>query len=164
MKTEDESQDKPKPVIIPEYPENWSEINKKIIEAYNIPTKHYTLKELADIYRVCVPTFKRKLAPYEHLIGEHSGRYYSITQVKLIFQYLDLPSNYTHTDLVLLYQVSSPTLNRWLEKFETYLGEKQGHFYSYRQLYIILTKLDIPSNTGKKQTDLFKLLQICNSI
>ena len=161
MRSEDDSQDR-KNSSFPEHPKNWAEINKKLLEKHHISIKPYTLKELADIYKVSVPTFKRKLAPYEHRLGEHAGRYYSIGQVKLIFQYVDLPSPYTLCDLVMLYEVSPPTFKTWLSKFENELGEKQGHFYSFRQLYIIITKLDIPVTQGKEESDLLDLLRICN--
>jgi hypothetical protein len=83
--------------------------------------------------------------------------------VKIIFQYVDLPSNYTLKELAHIYNVSIPTFKAWLDKFQDELGEKNGHLYTLKQLYIIITKLDIPSIEGKEQDDFVKLLQICNS-
>jgi hypothetical protein len=163
MKSENDSQDKSKQFGIPESSIDWNEIQKKLQQINNISIMPYTLKELAEIYKVCIPTFKKMLFPYEQKIGEHSGRYYSISQVKIIFQYIDLPSNYTLKELANIYNVSIPTFKVWLDKFQDELGEKNGHLYTLKQLYIIITKLDIPSIEGKEQDDFVRLLQICNS-
>ena len=55
--------------------------------------KFYTKKELALMYETSPKTFSRWLKPHESLIGDKIGRYYSITQVKAIFQSLGMPSN-----------------------------------------------------------------------
>lgn len=140
----------------------WEAIRKKIFQQKHISIMPYTLKELAEIYKVCVPTFKRMLEPFEKHIGKHQGRYYSIPQVKMIFQSIDLPSTYTLTDLAHIYNVSVPTFKGWVDRFQGELGEKAGHFYSLRQLYIIISKLDIPSLEGKEQDDFAALLQLCS--
>ena len=57
----------------------------------NIEVKPYNLKDLASIYGVCDKTFKKCLVPFEGEIGEKQGRYFSITQVKIIFEKLGLP-------------------------------------------------------------------------
>jgi hypothetical protein len=163
MKSENDSQDNPKQVGVPESPKNWNEIQKKLQKQNHISVKFYTLKELAEIYKVCIPTFKRMIAPYEEIIGKHKGRYYTITQVKLIFQYVDLPSTYTMKELAHVYNVSIPTFKSWLDNFHDELGEKPGHFYSFRQLYIIITKLDIPSIEGREHDYFVAFLQFCNN-
>ena len=61
--------------------------------AKNIPVKHYTRKELAKIYGVCDRTFKKWLAPFDAEIGERNGRFYSVAQVRIIFQKLELPDD-----------------------------------------------------------------------
>jgi hypothetical protein len=61
--------------------------------ATKIPIKHYTRTELAKIYGVCDRTFKKWLTPFLGEIGEKNGRFYSVTQVKIIFQKLELPSD-----------------------------------------------------------------------
>ena len=162
MKSENDSQDKSKHVTIHDSLKNWAEIQKKLQQQNHISVNFYTLKELAEIYKVCIPTFKRMIAPYEHLIGEHKGRYYSIIQVKLIFQHVDLPSPYTMKELAHVYNISIPTFKSWLDNFHDELGEKPGHFYSFRQLYIIITKLDIPSVEGKEYDYFVSFLQLCN--
>lgn len=55
--------------------------------------KFYTKKELAEMYETSPKTFSRWLKPHEKTIGEKIGRYYSITQVKAIFQALGMPAN-----------------------------------------------------------------------
>lgn len=150
------------PEHVPSNNPKWEEIRKKIFHQKHISIMPYTLKELAEIYKVCVPTFKRMLEPFEKQIGKHEGRYYTIPQVKLIFQYVDLPSTYTLTDLAHIYNVSVPTFKGWVDRFQGELGEKAGHFYSLRQLYIIISKLDIPSLEGKEQDDFVSLLKLCS--
>lgn len=59
--------------------------------------KFYT-KELADMYETTPKTFTRWLKPHEKTIGEKIGRYYSITQVKAIFQALGMPANIVEID------------------------------------------------------------------
>lgn len=56
------------------------------------PLKPYSQTELSKIYGVDIRTFKKWLVPYEAEIGKRIGRYYSIFQVKLIFDRLGLPS------------------------------------------------------------------------
>lgn len=63
------------------------EVKKRTIEL-----KPYSQKELAKLYGVCSKTFKKWIKPFEEEIGKQSGRYYTIPQVKIIFQKLSLPS------------------------------------------------------------------------
>jgi hypothetical protein len=57
-----------------------------------IQLKPYSIGELAKLYSVCDRTMKKWINPFEHTIGEKNGRYYSIRQVKIIFDKLGLPS------------------------------------------------------------------------
>ncbi|MFC4262329.1 hypothetical protein ACFOWM_05545 [Ferruginibacter yonginensis] len=47
--------------------------------------------DLAKLYGVCDKTFKKWLKPFEAAIGERIGRYYSIAQVRIIFEKLGEP-------------------------------------------------------------------------
>lgn len=53
--------------------------------------KPYTLKEIASIYGVCDKTLKRWLKPFKEEIGERQGRFYNVTQVRVIFDKLGVP-------------------------------------------------------------------------
>ncbi|MEO7982812.1 MAG: hypothetical protein ABI688_01900 [Bacteroidota bacterium] len=53
--------------------------------------KHYSAKELAFLYLVCKPTFKRWVEPYQEQIGKRNGNYYTSAQVEIIFQKLGVP-------------------------------------------------------------------------
>jgi len=55
--------------------------------------RFYTKRELAEMYEISPKTFTRWLIPYEDLIGEKNGRYYSVAQVKIIFNCLGMPAN-----------------------------------------------------------------------
>ncbi len=50
-----------------------------------------SIKELADIYGVCDRTFKKWIKPFDAFIGEKHGRYFSVAQVKVIFEKLGVP-------------------------------------------------------------------------
>jgi len=54
--------------------------------------KPYTISELSRIYGVDHRTFTKWISPFADEIGKRIGWYYSIPQVKLIFQKLLLPS------------------------------------------------------------------------
>ncbi len=53
--------------------------------------KPYTNKELSRIYSVCKPTFAKWLIPFQTEIGERQGHFYTVTQVKVIFDKLGVP-------------------------------------------------------------------------
>ncbi len=53
--------------------------------------KPYTLKEIAEVYGVCDKTVKRWIEPFKDEIGQRRGRFYNVTQVKIIFERLGLP-------------------------------------------------------------------------
>jgi hypothetical protein len=51
----------------------------------------YTKKELADRYGISIKTLKTWLRPHLQHISEPPGRYYTVRQVRLIFEYLGEP-------------------------------------------------------------------------
>jgi hypothetical protein len=53
----------------------------------------YSLKELSGMYRVSKNTFKKWLSPFQEEIGVRVGYYYSIHQVKIIFDKLGFPES-----------------------------------------------------------------------
>lgn len=55
--------------------------------------KPYKQKELSDLYGVSKKTFTKWLIPFKDKIGERKGHYYSVEQVKIIFNLLGIPSN-----------------------------------------------------------------------
>ncbi len=57
-----------------------------------IKIKRYKLRELAEIYEVNRKTFRGWLNKFKLELGTREGHYYSISQVKLIFSKLELPS------------------------------------------------------------------------
>jgi hypothetical protein len=57
-----------------------------------ITVRHYTTTELSALYGVHARTFKRWLRPHASVIGEKSGKYFTILQVKLIFEKLGVPA------------------------------------------------------------------------
>ncbi len=56
-----------------------------------ITVRPYTIKELSMLYGVSRITFRKWLNKFKQELGERSGRYFSIPQVKIIFRHLDLP-------------------------------------------------------------------------
>jgi hypothetical protein len=53
--------------------------------------KPYSLKELSVMYGVSKNTFKKWMDPFSHKLGQRQGYYYSIEQVKMIFNKLGVP-------------------------------------------------------------------------
>jgi transposase len=51
----------------------------------------YSTKDLAAIYGVCVKTMNRWIKPFAETIGTKNGRFYSVAQVKIIFDKLGVP-------------------------------------------------------------------------
>jgi hypothetical protein len=66
--------------------------NVKHREKRQIEIRPYTLRELASIYGVCSRTLKKWMEPFLTEIGEKKGRYFTITQVKIVFKMLSTPS------------------------------------------------------------------------
>jgi hypothetical protein len=57
----------------------------------NIEMKHYSTKELARFYGVCDKTLLKWMKPFTTEIGPKQGRYYTVAQVKIIFEKLGKP-------------------------------------------------------------------------
>lgn len=57
-----------------------------------IEVKHYSTKELAKFYGVCDKTLLKWMKPFADDIGERQGRYFTVAQVKIIFEKLGEPS------------------------------------------------------------------------
>ena len=53
--------------------------------------KPYSNKELCMIYGVSTKTFMKWVRPFEGLIGEKNGRFYSVRQVEVIIGQLGMP-------------------------------------------------------------------------
>jgi hypothetical protein len=58
-----------------------------------IPIRPYNNTELARIYGVDRGTIRNWLLRMSEKLGERTGNYWMIPQVKIIFKHLDLPSN-----------------------------------------------------------------------
>ena len=57
----------------------------------SVSLKPYSLTELSKLYSVCIKTMKRWMKPFLAEIGEKNGRFYTISQVKIIFSKIGLP-------------------------------------------------------------------------
>ena len=53
--------------------------------------KHYSTKELARFYGVCDKTLLKWMKPFSNAIGQKQGRYFTVAQVKIIFDKLGMP-------------------------------------------------------------------------
>lgn len=53
--------------------------------------KPYSIKELAALYGVSTKTLRTWLRPHKEAIGERVSRYYTILQVRIIFEKLGMP-------------------------------------------------------------------------
>ena len=53
--------------------------------------KPYSIRDLSKIYGVCNKTFKKWTQPFEAQIGTKNGRYYTVVQVKIIFEKIGVP-------------------------------------------------------------------------
>jgi hypothetical protein len=52
--------------------------------------------------------------------------------------------SYTPLQLSRMYEVSKNTFLKWLKPFEKEIGARNGHYYSIRQVEIIIDKLGFP--------------------
>lgn len=57
-----------------------------------VQLRPYKFGELARFYNVSEKTFRKWLEPFKNELGERCGHYYSIAQVKIIFEKLSLPT------------------------------------------------------------------------
>lgn len=55
-------------------------------------SRPYSTRELAAIYGVCPNTFRNWIAPFKAELGPRIGRFYTVTQVNMIFSRLSYPS------------------------------------------------------------------------
>ena len=60
----------------------------------SIQIKPYTVLELARLYGVSDRTIKKWIKPFEQEIGKKIGYFYTIAQVKIIFEKLGLPGDF----------------------------------------------------------------------
>jgi len=58
-----------------------------------IQLKPYTVLDLAKIYGVSDRTMKKWIKPFECQIGQKIGYFYTVAQVKTIFEKLGLPGD-----------------------------------------------------------------------
>lgn len=65
------------------------------INSTQIRLKPYSISELARIYEVDARTLKKWLEPFKEEIGVKRGRFYTIPQVRIIFDKLSLPCSIT---------------------------------------------------------------------
>ena len=56
-----------------------------------IELKPYSLTELAMQYKVCNRTFKKWIKPFEEEIGTKQGRFYTVSQVAVVFDKIGFP-------------------------------------------------------------------------
>ena len=65
------------------------------MSANTMKLKACTIAELSELYGVCSRTLKKWIQPFEGEIGERRGRYYTVNQVKVIYDRLGLPAEIT---------------------------------------------------------------------
>ena len=53
--------------------------------------KAYSITELAALYGMSTKTIRTWLKPYTKEIGERQGRYFTILQVRIIFEKIGMP-------------------------------------------------------------------------
>lgn len=56
-----------------------------------IEIRHYSTKELSKLYGVCDKTLLKWMKPFADDIGPKQGRFYTVAQVKVIFDKLGEP-------------------------------------------------------------------------
>jgi hypothetical protein len=62
---------------------------KRIVEI-----RSYSIGELSKLYEQSVKTMNRWLRPHNDIIGKREGRYYTVKQIKKIFELIGLPKDY----------------------------------------------------------------------
>jgi hypothetical protein len=67
--------------------------NQPSIENF-IELRPHNLKELMALYKISYKTLKKWLKPLERELGERTGYYYTIPQVRKIFEFLGFPCAY----------------------------------------------------------------------
>lgn len=56
--------------------------------------KPYSVKELTALYGVSLKTFRKWIEPFKDELGDKHGAFFTIRQVKIIFDKLDVPHYY----------------------------------------------------------------------
>jgi transposase len=56
---------------------------------------------------------------------------------------------YSVKELAALFDVSRPTLVRWLKPYKSQIGKRIGHFYTLKQVEIIFKSIGWPSRDRK---------------
>lgn len=51
---------------------------------------------------------------------------------------------YLTGELARFYQVSKPTLRKWLKRIEEKIGERNGRYYSIKQVEVIFQEFGLP--------------------
>ncbi|MBO9565554.1 MAG: hypothetical protein J7621_22445 [Niastella sp.] len=51
---------------------------------------------------------------------------------------------YSVQDLARLYRINKVTFKKWIKPFEADIGERIGHFYTVKQVLVIIDKLGLP--------------------
>jgi hypothetical protein len=59
---------------------------------------------------------------------------------------------YTHQELSKLYRVSWKTFKKLLKPYSKQIGQKNGHFYTSKQVMIIIKRLGLPSSPVAQKT------------
>ena len=67
-------------------------MQQSLIKDGKVKLLPYSVVELSTIYDVCDRTFKKWIKPFEQEIGTKQGRYYNISQVRIILEKLGLPA------------------------------------------------------------------------
>ncbi len=65
----------------------------------NVKLRPYTKKELAALYKVSARCFFTMLDDFQKEIGKKKGWYYSVKQVKVIFEKLGYPDSFLPDEL-----------------------------------------------------------------
>ena len=127
----------------------------------------YKFKELAGIYKVSCPTFRKWLLNIEAKISLNGG-YYTIPQVEEIIKHLGMPyiiydidydeaednkkefqrpfevRAYKWKELCQLYSVCPRTLKRWIYPFREEVGKLQGGYFQIPQIEAIIKGIGLP--------------------
>ena len=58
---------------------------------FPVRLKAYSQQELCDMYDISRKTFYKWIAPFSELIGKRPGKYFTVLQVRIIFEKLGMP-------------------------------------------------------------------------
>jgi len=53
--------------------------------------------------------------------------------------------SYTVAELAEIYEISVPTMRKWLLPFKSEIGVRPGHAYNPKQVQLIIDRLGVPS-------------------